>query len=298
MPSIWWLGILGVTDGLWNDNLTEAPLSRLLALPTFVAEFLGKQERACFPHKLRKFVLKHIDGGESQLQPVKWQLVLDWCLAAAQGKDGTILLNIGAPEPALCQDPEFLEWCELCLATTLGPETRPTGGRAQEGGGGDLQLVKHIPSNMGRSFLAGIQALAPSIAGAARQGGNTRDGGGDDMGGKLYSKNNVAVLKGYCGVTNPAGIPTIWDSSMQTWEIVSHRHNLRVTMFKWAKDTGKDIDKSPFFTKQTLKDIVSLQFNPGEAIPTYSLAQRGIAILACHPKSAHKVKMVKDYEEA
>jgi hypothetical protein len=226
------------------------------------------------------------------------QLVLDWCLAATQEKDGTSLLNIGAPEPALCQDPEFLKWCKLRLITTLGPETCQAEGRAQGGGVGDQQLVECITSNMGQSFLASVQALAPSIAGAARQGGNTRDGGSNDMGGKLYSKNNVAALKGYCGVVNPAGIPTIWDSFQQTQEIVSHRHNLRVTMFKWAKDTSKDINKAPFFTEQTVKDIMGLQFNPGEAVPTYSSAQRGISILTCRPKSAHKVETIKDYKEA
>ncbi len=100
-----------------------------------------------------------------------------------------------------------------------------------------MQLVKQITSNMGRSFLAGIQALALSIAGVARQGRNNKDGGGDDVGGK-HSENNVAALKGYCGVANPAGIPTIWDTFQQTREIATHRHNLQVVMSKWAKDTG------------------------------------------------------------
>ncbi len=34
--------------------------------------------------------------------------------------------------------------------------------------------------------------------------------GADDVGGKLYTENNVAALKGYCGVLDPRGIPTIW----------------------------------------------------------------------------------------
>ncbi len=55
-------------DKLWltgadNDKLTEAPLSWLLALPTFVMEFLGKQEGACLPHKLCKFVRSTSTGG-------------------------------------------------------------------------------------------------------------------------------------------------------------------------------------------------------------------------------------------
>ncbi len=75
-----------------------------------------------------------------------------------------------------------------------------------------MHLVKQIMFNMGQSFLASVQALAPSITGAARQGGNIKDGGGDDVRGKLYSENNVATLKGYGGVANPTGIPTIRDA--------------------------------------------------------------------------------------
>jgi hypothetical protein len=69
-------------------------------------------------------------------------------------------------------------------------------------------------------------------------------------------------------------------------------------MFKWSKQTGKDISKAPFFTKQTIKDIVGLQFNLGEAVPTYSLAQQGIPILTCCPKTANKVKTISGYKEA
>jgi hypothetical protein len=47
-----------------------------------------------------------------------------------------------------------------------------------------------------------------------------------------------------------------------------------------------------------VKDIVGLQFNPGEVAPTYSLAQQRISILMCRPKSAHEVETIKDYEEA
>jgi hypothetical protein len=69
-------------DKLWltgasKVKLTEILLPRLLALPTFVAEFLGKQGGACLPHKLQKVVSDHIDGGELQVPPDKWQLVQD-----------------------------------------------------------------------------------------------------------------------------------------------------------------------------------------------------------------------------
>ena len=61
---------------------------------------------------------------------------------------------------------------------------------------------------MGRSFFAGVQGLAPTIDGAAQQGGYAKEGG-DNVGGKLYSENNVAAFKGYCGVVHPRGILSI-----------------------------------------------------------------------------------------
>jgi hypothetical protein len=271
----------GNWDKLWTTEasdytLTEKTLPRLLALPTFIAEYIHSQGGSCLPHSLHTYIKYHLNG-ETQIEPERWRLVLDWCMAAAQEKNEMSLLNIGTLEPALCQDPEFLDWCERRINITLGDEERFAGGAQQTHGGEarDLRLVEQISNNMGRSFLAGVQALAPTIVGAARQGGHTKEEG-DDVGGKYYSENNVAALKGYCGVLTPAGIPTIWDAFQQTKELASHRHNLRIGMQQWSKKIGLDIDKAPFFTENSIKDIIGLKFNPGEAVPTYSSAQRDI----------------------
>jgi hypothetical protein len=287
------------TTGAGDDDLVELQLPRLLALPTVVAEFVVKNGGTCLPHTVITFINTHIEAGTVQVPVEKWNLILQWCLAASQtGTDGSSLLKLGAPEPALCQDEEFLEWCSNRLATTLGRE-QVAHQPSRAGPHDNLHLVQHITENMGRSFVAGVQALAPTIVGATRQGGvGERDFGGEGMGGRMYSENNVAALKGYCGVVDPSKIPTIWDSFQQTKEIASHRHNLRVSMTKWARQTGKEIDKAPFFTEQTIRDMVTLNFNPGEAVPTYASAQRGLSILTCRPKSAQEVEIIKDNEEA
>ncbi len=143
------------------------------------------------------------------------------------------LLNIGTPDPALCQDQEFLDWCNQCIQITLGEEPRLP---SKPGGGTrDLHWVEQISNNMGRSFLAGVQALAPTIAGTARQGGNTKEGG-NNVGGKLYSENNMATLKRYCGVVDPRGIPSIWDAFQQTRELAQHRHNSHNTVTTSASE--------------------------------------------------------------
>ena len=69
-------------------------------------------------------------------------------------------------------------------------------------------------------------------------------------------------------------------------------------MTKWAKQTGKKIDKAPFFTEQTIKDMVTLNFNPGDDVLTYASAKRGLSILTCRPKTAHEVELIKDNEGA
>ncbi len=143
------------------------------------------------------------------------------------------ILNLGSPEPALCQDSKLLKWCKLCLNTTLGQEPQQAKGQYNGGGPSNLQLAKQITQNMGWSFMAGVQALAPSIAGAVRQrGGYNKDGGSNKMGGRLYTKNNVTAFKEYCGIVNSANIPTIWDAFQHTCKIALHQHNIRVSMFK------------------------------------------------------------------
>ncbi len=115
---------------LWNTGvndaelLTSVDLPRMLALPTCVAEFVITQEGGCLPHAIRKFVKEKIDGGETQVAGQKWQLLLDWCVDASQEKGGESLLQLGAPEPALCQDSEFVEWCDQRIQSNLGEEHR------------------------------------------------------------------------------------------------------------------------------------------------------------------------------
>jgi hypothetical protein len=120
-------------DKLWATgggdlDIVEAALPWLLSLPTFIAEFLCKQGGTCLRHKLLNYIRDCIDLGDFNFPADKWQLLLDWCLMASQERDGTSLLNIDSQSPALCQDQEFLEWCEHRLLSTLGPANNCEGG--------------------------------------------------------------------------------------------------------------------------------------------------------------------------
>ena len=74
--------------------------------------------------------------------------MLDWCVAAAQEKNETSLINIGTLEPAVCQDSEFLDWCDQRITGTLGEEVRGDGATQRRDGPRDLQLVEKISNNM------------------------------------------------------------------------------------------------------------------------------------------------------
>jgi hypothetical protein len=103
-------------------------------------------------------------------------------ISASQEKNEVSLLNIGTTDPAICQDQKILDWCDQHIQITLGVE--PPLPSKLERGTRDFHLVEQISINMGRSFLAGVQALAPTITSAARQGGYAKEGG-DNVGGKL-----------------------------------------------------------------------------------------------------------------
>ncbi len=149
-----------------------------------------------------------------QIPTNKWQLLLDWCLVAAQANTNvTSILSLGLTKTALSQDPKFLEWCELHLTMTIEQEPKQVRLTRGNEGKGTIQMVERITSGMGRSFIAGVHALGPSITGAAHQGNRYgMDVMSDNLGGKLYSENNVAALKGYCGVGNARDIPVICDA--------------------------------------------------------------------------------------
>jgi hypothetical protein len=53
-----------------------------------------------------------------------------------------------------------------------------------------------------------------------REGGYNKDSSCDEMGGRLYTKNSIMLLKGYCGINSPVNIPTTWDAFQRTHEIV------------------------------------------------------------------------------
>lgn len=168
------------------------------------------------------------------------------------------------------------------------------------GGGGHIgqESIHHHPD--GTNIHGGNAGPCTHWEGNGMGGGA---GGVDhpnehEVGGRTYSDDKIAMLKGYCGILDTAQIPRIWYIFQTTKEITSHRHHLRTVMERWAKQTGHEIDKAPFFMETTVKDIVGMHFNPGEGVAHFSSAHQGISILTCQPRSAPDIELIKGEEEA
>ena len=173
------------SPGATGVQLTEVCVPRLLALPHFLTDFILETGH-CLPHMLRKQIAEHIDWDDSQLPQDNWQLLLDWCLMAAQtNTNSNSLLHLSTMEPALSQDTEFTEWCCHRLEMSLGTADTVLMGQGRTPGENatrDLHMVERITSQMGRSLIAGVQALAPTLAGAPRGGGYDVEAQGNSMG--------------------------------------------------------------------------------------------------------------------
>ena len=77
-------------DQLWttetnNYRLTEKMIPRLLALPSFIADYLQAQGGTCLPYHLHTYIQDHLNE-DTTIDAERCELILDWCIAAVQEK--------------------------------------------------------------------------------------------------------------------------------------------------------------------------------------------------------------------
>jgi hypothetical protein len=65
-------------------------------------------------------------------------------------------------------------------------------------------------------------------------------------------------------------------------------------MEEWSHNYCTKID-TIFFKQKTIKDIIHLQFNPGEGIAQYRMAKRGISILICQPRGIEEMEQLREH---
>ncbi len=115
----------------------------------------------------------------------------------------------------------------------------------------------------------------------------------------MFSEDQVAAIKGFCGVTDPKQIPHLWHTFQDTKHIATYRTELRTTMEHSERHNGGGgIDMAPFFSDALFGDLLALRFNPGEGVALYGSRQQGLTILCCRPKSAGEIEDIREHDEA
>jgi hypothetical protein len=105
---------------------------------------------------------------------------------------------------------------------------------------------------------------------------------------RTYSKNQLTKLKGFCCVKTSAGLPEIWDYFKSTKEVDAQRTQLVEEMKKWVSKNEVPTNRSIYFDKATMDDIVKMDFCPGTLTAYLTTAEQGISIFICRPRTGAK----------
>lgn len=115
---------------------------------------------------------------------------------------------------------------------------------------------------------------------------------------KPYSTYEVSKLMGYCQETDPAQLPEIWKLFKTTKEVDDHRMNLHREMAEFASKEGIGIDRSIFFAKELIEDIVKMRFDPVGITGTLASCEKGIFNMLCLPRTSGEIEALRLFEQA
>jgi hypothetical protein len=116
--------------------------------------------------------------------------------------------------------------------------------------------------------------------------------------GKALDEQQVAALKGFCGVTSAGDCPAIWAIFKQCKNIQSARSHLMRGMEQWGASTGNELTTNILFSEEQMKDIMSVNPNPTETTGTAEASDRGVSNLICLPRTAKEIEQRKLQEQA
>ena len=95
---------------------------------------------------------------------------------------------------------------------------------------------------------------------------------------------------GYVNVPNTSEIPRIWGKFHQSKELTDNRQEVKKGMEFWARMKRITIEKSIFFIKLALEDIIKIRFTPGGSVLAFESAKSGITPLIVLPWGARAVE--------
>ena len=200
------------------------------------------------PHEVWGLVLNIINNAdEFDKASNNWQLVLSWCLFAAQ-QDANGNSHLGLPVDAVTKgdDDYFKKWINQRLDAVFGP--RPSSGAPETAGAwgsthpqtAQSQVSALMATEVGKGVALGLRAVGHL------QRDPSQLGGGYDTEPKGYTKYDIAAPMGFAGTYRGSNLPEIWElfNATKGKNIDAYRRHLFARMKQWAYDHRIQINQS------------------------------------------------------
>lgn len=295
---------------------TTVNVPRMLYLPPPFLAYCVETQRT--PFMLHQFVTQYATRADAEVTILDCQLIMDWCMVAAhRAATPTTSMIATTLDMAPADDDEFLRWLNKIDVTA----TRSTHGAAPPGA---LQLgqpastppattrVAHNPvvptlptADPTQVMLTRMaESISKSFATAAAAMKPSRDDAGASYedGGLQYDEFQLAVIQGFAHVEDITGVPIIWALFQYSKNLETHKENLKRKMAEWATSPQRaehvPINRSLYIPHTTMREILSLTFNPGGVSADADTADQGISILICRARTNAQKAEIKKYERA
>jgi hypothetical protein len=262
-------------------------MPRLVYLPSVVAKYAADSPKTAW--ELYQFINELVVGDAPELTEEEVANIKQWLLTVGQtaGAKG-LALNMGS---VVTTSPVFQEWAFHHLNGYLGEKQEPAHSQQAPS---TTTPQGHQHSN----FLEDVVRILLKNAGGNQGDSNNASSEKAEEKIKAYTQYEVAKLMGYARESDAAQLPYIWKLFKTTKETDDHRTNLHREMMKWSQGQGIAIDRSIFFSKETMEDIVKMRFNPVGLSATLTTCEKGVTNLLCLPRTAGEVEALKLFERA
>lgn len=308
---------------LYHDDASggeQTTVPRMIYLPPPFVLFCLEKNRT--PFELHQFVASYATRPGAEVDIKKCTLIMDWCFfaahRAAKSTPTTSMLAISL-QTAPSDDDDFLRWLykidctkEVHIATTSAPAPLP----APQAATAQAATARLVPSATAPQWLQSgppppdvWERMAKSIsnsfatAAAALQPPPADPSDAEyERGGVDYDSYQLAILQGFSHAPDITGVPVIWAHFQYSKNIETHKDNLRRRMTAWATDTARTvqvpIERGLYIPDSTMKEILTLNFNPGGILAEADEADRGLSLLICRARTMAAKTAIRKYEKA
>lgn len=300
---------------LYHDDASggeQTNVPRMIYLPPpFVLYCLEKQRT---PFELHQFVAAYATRDGSGITIAQCELIMDWCFlashrSAASTPTTSVLAMALSTAPA--DDDDFLRWlykidCTNQLGTTT-PTSAPlpqvpqatksvivSAPPGSHGGPPPPDVWTQMAQSISSSFATAAAALKPPSTDPLDRE--------YERGGVNYDKFQMAIIQGFAHAPSIHGVPVIWALFQSSKNLETHKDTLRRRMKAWAVGPDREvqvpIERSLFIPDASMKEILSLDFNPGGILAEAEAADQGLSLLICRARTTAAKTAIRKYERA